>query len=159
MAKITLTGAAFHGFQFTVGPKRGEGAPMVIAEFSAPWTEKNREAGGWDELPESVSGSINLVPAELAATVFEFVPGKGMEAHAISLECSAATDFKCFVPTKEDEARELRFKIKSPSIKAGRTLDTYGRTCGEATGRLKISYDETTPAGQEEIPLAEATEG
>ena len=155
MAKITLTGAAFHGFHFVVGPGRGEGAPMVIADFSAPWTDKNREAGGWEELPESVSGSINLVPGELAASTFEFIPGKGLEAHAISLDCSSASDFKCFVPTKEGEPRELRFKIKSPALQAGKTLDAFGRSCGNATGRLRISYSETTAAEQESLPIEE----
>lgn len=142
MAKITLTGAAFHGFEFTVGPTRGEGAPLVIAEFSAPWTERNREAGGWEELPESVSGSINLVPGGLAASTIEFIPGNGLEKHAISMDVSSAADFKCYVPTKEGEARKLRFKIRTPSIHAARDFEKWGRLGGEATGRMKISYDE-----------------
>jgi hypothetical protein len=142
MPRITLNSAAFHGFSFSTGPKRGDGAPIVIAEFSAPWTETNRKAGGWKELPDSVSGNINLVPADLAATVITFKPGKGFEAHEFSIETSGATGFHCFCPTKEGEARELRFKVESASNKAGRTLDTFGRTCGSAAGRLTISYDE-----------------
>src|SRR6202167_6245167 len=114
MPRIVLTGAAFHGFTFSTGPKRGDGSPIVIAEFSAPWTEKNREAGKWDEIPETVSGNVNLIPNELAASHFEFVPGKGLQDHAISIDASGATDFKCFIPTKEGEERELRFNIKTP---------------------------------------------
>lgn len=155
MAKITLTGAAFHGFEFTCGPGRGEGAPMVIAEFSAPWTEHNREAGNWDELPETVSGSIKLVPGDLAASNFEFIPGNGMEAHAVSLACSGATDFRCFVPIKEGEPRELRFKLKTAALDAGLRLEGYGRTCREATGKLNISYAEPPPKpGAQQMDLA-----
>ena len=85
---------------------------------------------------------MNLtVPSELAATVITFKPGKGFEAHEFSLETTGAHSFHCFVPTKEGEPRELRFKIESASNKAGRTLDTFGRTVGSATGRLTISYD------------------
>ncbi len=145
MAKITLNSAAFHGFEFTVGPKRGEGAPMVIIEFTAPWTDANRKAGGWKDLPDSISGLISLIPGEIAATHFEFVPGKGFESHPISLDCSNASDFKCFCPTKEGEERELRFNIKTPTKNAGRILDTFGRTVGSATGKLKISHDENPP--------------
>lgn len=159
MAKITLTGAAFHGFEFTIVPKRGEGGALCIAEFSAPWTERNREAGGWEELPETVSGSIGLVPGDLAASTIEFIPGNGMEKHAISLDVSSASDFKCFVPTKEDEKRELRFKIRTPSIQACREFEKWGRLGGEATGRLKISYDEpTTPAQQTLISKEQAAD-
>jgi hypothetical protein len=145
MAQITLTGAAFHGFRFTVGPKRGEGAPTVIAEFRAPWTEANRKAGGWEEVPDSVSGHISLVPTDLAASHIKFVPGKGLQQHAFSLDVSGASGLSLFVPTKEGEPRELRFVVKSANIKAGRLLDTYGRTAGAATGKLKISVDETQP--------------
>ncbi len=138
MTKIKLGGVRFHGFRFSVGPKRGEGAPTVIAEFSAQWTEKNREAGGWAEIPASVSGNVSLVPNELAATHIEFKP-RGFVG--FSIDCSTATDFTCFVPTKEGEERELRFKIKSPSIHAGKELDRFGRTAGEAAGPMSISHD------------------
>lgn len=144
MPRITLNSASFHGFTFSTGPKRGDGAPIVIAEFSAPWTEKNREAGKWKEIPDTVSGNVRLVPGELAASHFEFKPGKGFDSHAFSLDCSAANNFVCFVPTKEGEERELRFHIETPSKSAGRTLDGFGRTCGSATGKLVISYDEPT---------------
>jgi hypothetical protein len=158
MAKIQLSVVCCHGFRFTTGPKRGEGGPMVIAEFSAPWTERNREAGGWEEIPETVSGNVNLVPGELAAQHIEFVPGNGLEKHAFSIDVSSATDFQCFIPTKEGEERELRFKVKTAAKDAGRILDTFGRTCGEASGKLRLSYDadaQTTieEAQQEELPL------
>lgn len=151
MAKITLNGAAFHGFKFTMGPKRGEGAPIVIAEFSAPWTERNRKAGDWAEIPETVSGSINLLPASLAASNFEFIPGNGMEAHSISMDCSSVEEFKCFVPTKEGEKRELRFVIKTPSIRACKDLEKHGRLAGEASGKLHISYDAAPDAEQQTL--------
>ena len=144
MPRITLNSASFHGFTFSTGPKRGDGAPIVIAEFSAPWTEKNREAGKWKELPDTVSGNVKLMPGELAASHFEFRPARGLDSHAFSLDCSAATNFHCFVPTKEGEERELRFSIETPSKSAGRTLDSFGRVVGSATGRLTISYDEAT---------------
>lgn len=163
MPKIALTGAAFHGFKFTIGPKRGQGAPIIIAEFTAPWTEKNRKAGGWDDLPLTVSGSIALVPADLAASHVEFIPGKGMEKHAFSLDVSGATHFQCFCPTKEDEVRELRFNVETPHDKAGRILDTYGRTCGDATGKLTISYAEQTQVEvvttEERTSIGEPAEG
>ena len=143
MPKLTISGACFHGFEFSVGPKRGEGSPVVIAEFSAPWNEKNREAGGWEEIPETVSGNVKLVPSELAATHIEFKP---RAVGGFSLDCSAATDFSCFVPTKEGEARELRFRIKSSSIKAGRELDSFGRSVGSAAGTLRISHDTDAQA-------------
>lgn len=139
MAKITLTGAKFHGYSFTVGPKRGEGAPSVTAEFSAPWTEKNRESGGWKELPDTVSGNVALVPGELAATHAEFKP-RGFVG--FSIDCSTACDFHVFVPTKEGEERELRFKLKSSSIHAGKELDRFGRSGGSVPGPLRISHDE-----------------
>lgn len=151
MAKITLTGAAFHGFRFTMGPKRGEGAPIVIADFTAPWTERNRKAGDWAELPVTCSGTVNLLPASLAASNFEFIPGNGMEAHSISMDCSSVEEFKCFVPTKEGEARELRFVIKTPSIRACKDLEKHGRLAGDATGKLHISYDEETKPKQESL--------
>ncbi len=142
MPRITLNSAAFHGFSFSTGPKRGKGGAIIIAEFSAPWTETNRKAGNWKELPDTVSGNVGLLPAELSATVITFKPGKGFEAHEFSLDVTGVTNFHCFVPTKEDEERELRFKIETPSEKAGRKLDTFGRTVGSAPGRLTISYDE-----------------
>ena len=141
MPKITLNSAAFHGFTFSTGPKRGDGGPIVIAEFSAPWTETNRKAGGWDDLPDTVSGNVNLIPAKLAATAITFKPGKGFEKHEFSIETSGATGFHCFVPTKEGEPRELRFSVESSAKNAGRELDGFGRTCGSATGKLTISYD------------------
>ena len=147
MPKITLNSASFHGFKFTCGPKRGAGAPMVIAEFSAPWTEANRKTGKWQEIPETVSGSVHLVPAELAASVFTFTP-RGFEKQAISLDASGADGFLCFCPTKEGEVRELRFTISTASDKAGRTLEAAGHVFGEAQGKLVISYDE-----QADIPL------
>jgi hypothetical protein len=142
MPRITLNSAAFHGFKFSTGPKRGDGGAIVIAEFSAPWTESNRKAGDWKELPSTVSGAVHLVPGELAATNIVFTPGKGMQMHAFSLECNGASDFICFVPTKEDEERELRFKVSMPGKDPGKKLEAYGRTCGNATGKLVISYDE-----------------
>ncbi len=158
MAKIQLSVACCHGFRFTTGPKRGEGGPMVIAEFSAPWTERNREAGGWEEIPETVSGNVSLVPGTLAAQHIEFIPGNGLEKHAFSIDVSEATDFSCFIPAKEGEERELRFKVKSAAKDAGRTLETFCRTCGEATGKLKLSYDadaqqELEEEAQDELPL------
>jgi hypothetical protein len=155
MAKITLTVASFHGFKFTTGPKRGEGGPMVIAEFSAPWTERNRDAGKWEEIPETCTGNVSLAPGELAAQHIEFIPANGLEKHAFSLEVSNATDFQCFIPVKEGETRELRFKVKSAAKDAGRILDTFGRTCGEASGKLKISYDADA---QEELLDADTQE-
>lgn len=155
MPRITLNSAAFHGFTFAVGPKRGKGSAVVIAEFTAPWTEANRKAGGWAEIPDSVSGTIHLLPADLAASHIEFTPGKGLEGHAISLDVSGATDFSCFVPTKEGEERELRFKIETADSKAGRTFGTFGRTAGEVTGKLKISYDA---AAGDYAPLLETAE-
>lgn len=116
---------------------------MVISEWAAPWTEANRKAGEWEEIPETVSGSVNLIPDELAATMIEFTPGKGMESHAFSLDVSGMSGITCFIPTKEGEPRELRFMIKSSSIKAGKTLDTFGRTAGSVTGKLKITHDDT----------------
>jgi hypothetical protein len=144
MPQITLTGARFHGFKFTTGPKRGDGAPMVIAEFSASWTEKNRKAGDWKEVPDTVGGQVKLIPSELACTTLQFKPGGGLEAHAFSIDVSEATDFKCFVPTKEGDERELRFHVKSASIKAGKQLDAYGRTAGNAKGTLKLTLDGDT---------------
>lgn len=141
MAHVILSSAAFRGFRFTVGPKRGDGAPIVIAEFTAPWTEANRKAGGWLEIPETVSGNVSLLPPGIAATNIEFTPGKGMQQHAFSMEVSAITGCHCFVPTKEGKPRELRFSVETANIKAGRQLDTYGRTAGGATGKLKISVD------------------
>jgi len=139
MAKITLAAASFQGFKFSCGPKRGDGGPVVIAEFHAPWSEKNREAGGWKDIPDTVSGQVALVPSELAATHFEFKP-RGFAG--FSLDCSTASDFKCFVPTKEGEERELRFTIKSSALHAGKELDRFGRVAGTATGTLRISHDE-----------------
>jgi hypothetical protein len=115
---------------------------MVIAEFSAPWTEANRKTGKWQEIPETVSGGVHLVPAELAASAFVFTPGKGLESHAISLDAAGADSFVCFCPTKEGETRELRFSINSTSQKAARTLEAFGHAVGEASGKLVISYDE-----------------
>lgn len=116
---------------------------MVIAEFSAPWTEANRKAGKWQEIPDTVSGAVHLVPSELAAQTFVFTPGKGFESHAFSLDASGVEDFLCFVPTKEDESPELRFKITSASQKAARTLEAFGHAVGEAAGKLVISYEDT----------------
>ncbi len=152
MAKIQLSVACCHGFKFTTGPKRGEGGPMIIAEFSAPWTERNRDAGKWEEIPETVSGSVKLVPSSLAAKHLEFIPGNGLEKHAFSIEVSDATDFSCFIPTKEGEERELRFKVKTAALNVERILGTFGRTCGEATGKLKLSYDADA---QQEIETQE----
>jgi hypothetical protein len=142
MPRITLNSAVFHGFSFTTGPKRGKGGALVIADFSAPWTETNRKAGNWKELPDSVSGTVHLVPGQLSATTVTFKPNKGFESHEFSLDVTGATGFECFVPVKEDQDRELRFKIETPSEKAGKKLDTFGRTVGGAPGRLTISYDE-----------------
>lgn len=155
MPRFTLNSAAFHGFRFTTGPKRGEGGPVVIAEFSAPWTETNRKTGGWEELPDCVSGEIRLVPGKLAASHIEFKPGKGLEKHAVSLDVSSAEDFKCFAPTKEGQARELRFVVKTSVKNAEREFGDLGRTVGNAGGRLSISYDE---AEQERLISEEAAE-
>lgn len=143
MAKITLQNASFHGFSFSCGPKRGDGGPVVVVEFSAPWTERNRAAGKWEEIPETVSGNIGLVPNELAATHIEFTPRGGI---GFSIDCSLAHDFKCFVPTKEGVPRELRFEISTSALKAGRELEAYGRVSGEMPGTLKISHSEDANA-------------
>lgn len=155
MAKLNIISASFQGFEFSCGPKRGDGSPVVIAEFSAPWTEKNREAGGWKELPDTVSGNVGLVPAELAATHIEFKP-RGMVG--FSLDCSKAYDFKCFCPTKEGEPRELRFRVQSASIHAGKELDRFGRTSGTAPGTLRISHDEDAQTTIEEVEENEEAE-
>ncbi len=139
MAKISLAAASFHGFRFSCGPKRGDGGPVVVAEFHAQWSEKNREAGGWKEIPDTVSGNVSLVPDELAATHFEFKP-RGFAG--FSLDCSTASGFHVFVPTKEGEERELRFTIKTSALHAGKELDRFGRVAGTAPGTLRISHDE-----------------
>lgn len=153
MPRIVITGASFNGYHFTCGPKRGNGGPMVIAEFTAPWTEKNRKAGGWEELPETISGNVTLLPSSLAASHFEFIPGKGLEKHAISIDSTEATNFHCFVPTKEGESRELRFKLKTAVDKSSRTLDTLGRTIGTASGKLTISYAESAKDDPDQASL------
>jgi hypothetical protein len=163
MPHLTIHGCHFEGFRFTVGPKRGEGAPMVIVDFCAAWSAANRGSGGWEEIPETVSGLVNLVPGELAASRIDFAPQKGMEAHAFGLECAGAEGFQVFVPTKEGQDRELRFQVMTPSNKAEKILGTFGRTAGRIPGKLKISYSENaktdeinaTPeqqAAQREIP-------
>jgi hypothetical protein len=147
----------FHGFKFSVGPKRGDGSPVVVAEFSAPWTDKNREAGGWQELPDTVSGNVSLVPCELAATHIEMKP-RGIVG--FSIDCSEASGFSCFIPTKEGVPRELRFVVKSASIHAGKELDRYGRTAGAAAGTLRISHDQDAQTMIEEVvDSEEAGEG
>lgn len=151
MPKITLNSAAFHGFTFGTA-KRGKGSILVVAEFSAPWTEANRKAGDWSELPETISGPVKLLPADLAASHIEFIPGKGLEGHAISMNVSGVTGFQCFIPTKEDEVRELRFSVETADPKAERTLGALGRIALNATGKLKISYE----AAPEEAPLISA---
>lgn len=152
MAKLSLTGVMFHGFKFSVGPRRGDGSPVVIAEFSAPWTEKNREAGGWQEIPDTVSGEPKLIPSSLAATHVEMKP-RGLVG--FSLDCSEASGFKVFLPTKEGVPRELRFLVKSASIHAGKELDRYGRTAGAAAGTLRISHDQDAQTTIEEVADAE----
>ena len=139
MAKITIKGARFQGFSFSCGPKRGDGGPVVVSEWIAGWTDENRAAGVWDEIPETVSGNVSLVPGELAATHLEFKP-RGLDG--IKFECSKASGFHVFIPTKEGEPRELRFQVKTSAMKAGRELDTFGRTAGTAAGTLRISHDE-----------------
>jgi hypothetical protein len=138
MAKITLQNASFHGFSFSCGPKRGDGAAIVVAEFSAPWTVGNRSAGKWEEVPETVSGNIRLVPNEFAANHIEFTPrgGKGF-----SIDCSLAHSFQCFVPTKEGTPRELRFKISTSALEAGLELEAFGRVSGAMPGTFKLSQD------------------
>ena len=139
MAKITIKGARFQGFSFSCGPKRGDGGPVVVSEWSATWTDENRAAGAWDEIPQTVSGNVSLVPGELAATRLEFKP-RGLDG--IEFECSKASGFHVFIPTKEGEPRELRFQVKTSAMKAGCELDTFGRTVGTAAGTLRISHDE-----------------
>lgn len=159
MAKITLVSASFQGFRFSCGPKRGDGSPVVIAQFHAPWTEKNREAGGWKEVPDTISGQVKLVPGELAATHFEFKP-RGFVG--FSLDCSRANNFKVFVPTKEGEERELRFEISTGALHAGKELDRFGRVSGTAAGTLRISHDEdaqtTLTDADNQQELADASE-
>jgi hypothetical protein len=142
MPTLTIHGCHFEGFRFTVGPKRGDGAPMVIADFAAQWSAANRKACKWEEIPETVSGNVKLIPSSLAASHIEFIPGQGMEAHAFSIDAAGADGFAVFVPTKEGEPRELRFQVNSNSSKAEKTLGTYGRTAGRIPGKLKISYSE-----------------
>lgn len=160
MPKITFTVVSFHGFRFTVGPKRGEGGPMTVAECSAPWTERNRDAGGWDDLPETIAGGVKLIPAEFAAQHIEFIPANGMEKSAFSIDASSAEDFVCFVPTKDGEERELRFTIKTPATDAVHMLETFLRSLGEASGQLNITYaEEPKKKGKDEKQLALAPAG
>ena len=141
MPKIELRKAYFRGFSFTAGPARGEGAPIVKAQFAAPWTEKHREAGSWEEIPETVSGSIKLKPAQIAGTHLEFIPGGGMDKHRISLDINSVDDCVVFVPTREDEERELRFNVRTSVNNAEAMFGRLGRTVGNAGGVLKLSYD------------------
>ena len=132
MPKIELRKAYFRGFSFTAGPARGEGAPIVKAQFAAPWTEKHREAGSWEEIPETVSGSIKLKPAQIAGTHLEFIPGGGMDKYRISLDINSVDD--C-------EERELRFNVRTSVNNAEAMFGRLGRTVGNAGGVLKLSYD------------------
>ncbi len=163
MAKIEFRKAYFTGFSFTVGPARGEGAPMVVATFRAPWTDKHRESVGWKEVPDTVSGNVKLKPATIAGTHLEFIPQSGMEKHRIALDVSSVENCHVFVPKDEDGERELRFTIKTPVKNAERELGDLGRTVGSATGILKLSYDadaqrsllEDDPEGQESLEESE----
>lgn len=163
MPKIELRKAYFRGFSFTAGPARGEGAPIVKAQFAAPWSEKHREAGGWEEIPETVSGSIHLKPAQIAGTHLEFIPQGGLDKHRISLDINSVDNCVVFVPTKEDEEREIRFNVRTSVNKAEEMFGRLGRTVGNGEGILKLSYDaeaqrkliegdDAEGEGQQELP-------
>lgn len=141
MAKIELRKAYFRGFQFTTGPARGEGVCMVIASFAAPWTEKHRQSGGWEEIPETVSGGIHLKPSRIAGTHMEFIPQGGLEKHAISLDIASVDDCTVFVPKKDGEEREMRFHIRTAILNAEKQFGALGRTVGQGAGILKLTYD------------------
>jgi hypothetical protein len=146
MPKIELRKAYFDGFSFSNGPGRGEGGVVVVSHWKAPWTDKHRESGGWEELPETVSGAIKLKPSRIAGTHLEFTPQGGMEKHAISMDIDGVDGCKVFVPTKEDGERELRFEVRTSVNKAEVDLGRLGRTTGKATGILKLSYDAEAQA-------------
>lgn len=142
MATQRLNSARFLGFKFTTGPKRGEGGPMCIVDFAAPWTEANRKSGGWEEVPDTVSGNIALVPGNKTCQSIQMTPGGGLEKHAFDLDASTVDGFHVFVPTKEKEPRELRFSVKTSATKAYDVLGKYGHVCGEAKGKLRIKLSD-----------------
>lgn len=167
MPNLTFFGAAIHGFSFSPAPKRGEGGPVVLIDASITWNDKIRGWGGWEDVPETVGGTIHLIPKEIAIQGFEMTPGKGLENQAFELGATEISDCQLFIPTKEDQERELRFTIKTQDKGAETILGKYGRCAGGAVGKIKIIYQEgggtqvdLTPDAQEELPLkGDAIEG
>lgn len=142
MATQKVNSARCTGYRFTVGPKRGDGGPMVISEWAAPWTEANRKAGGWEEVPETVSGNVALLPSERACKSIDMKPGGGLEKNQFQLDASTVDGFHLFIPTKEGQARELRFTVASSAVNAYSILGKYLHVCGEAKGALRIKLSD-----------------
>lgn len=157
---LTLNGAQINSYSFTPAPKRGKGGPMVIINCSAKWTKTAQKIMKWEELPNTITGSVTLSPGTAPAQSMEMTP-KGLEQHSLTLEISGATGFHLFIPTKEGEEEELRFAIETPSKEAGKVLDKYCRLVGTAPGIMKLEWDEAKQGKLGEAPqpaLAEAEE-
>lgn len=158
MANPTLKKTRLHGFSFTPAPKRGEGGPMVVIDASTLWTDEVRGYFGFEEIPETVMGGVKLSPNSQPISKFVMKPGSGLDGNSIEMEATEMDGFHLFIPTKENESRELRYVIRTMMKNAEVILGKYGRTAGAAFGTLRyiISEAEQIKLGadeQEELPL------
>lgn len=146
--------------RFSVG---SPGAAVVKIFIGCDFTKPVREAMKWGELPAGFN-QANL-EGELNAQTMTMDPGDDLKKHEFDLPITIATGFQLVslvVPDKPNRL-ELRFQIKSASIKATRIVDDYFRTLGDRKGQLRISYVEgdkqpTLPpvsdtTTQEDLPL------
>jgi hypothetical protein len=144
-SKITFSSAILRSFS-----RKPTGG---TANFSASVTNEVREALGWTEIPDCLTGATP--EGDLAATSVDLVPtDKELTMHRVGLDVSRVHKFE--ITRLELEGKkgkgyrlELRFQVDFTDTKGAQKLERYMLTLGEGKGKLTVSYTK-----QETLPLA-----
>lgn len=139
--------------RFSVQSSADGTAVFVKISLGCDFSKPLRDAMKWGELPEGFEQAD--LAGELNAQTMSMAPGDGLDKHAFDLPITVAENFQVLsliVPDKPNRL-EVRFQVKSASIKATRIIDDYFRTLGNKKGQLRISYTEEAPKKQGELPL------
>lgn len=150
--QVIFRGAYVRRFSVSASPDGT--AVYVTISLGCDFSKPLREAMKWGELPEGFTQAD--LAGELNAQTMSMQPGDGLDKHAFDLPISVAENFQVLslvVPDKPNRL-EVRFQVKSASIKATRIIDDYFRTLGSKKGQLRISYTEGEDDGQKKLGLA-----
>lgn len=137
---------------FSRSPEKG------VASFSASFTDKVKQAMGWQDIPECMTGG--KLEGDLHATEAVLSPNeKELRKHQVSLDVARVLNFETVRLELErskgkGHRTELRFKVQFTDPNGARKLEQYLISCGKS--RLTIAY--TKAPVQEELDGVQASE-